>query len=91
MSALFEFLGTLVKRVFIAAFLIGGLLLGLLIAVKVLLVMMILRLFRGSPRPAAIRPVQGDVIEGEFSVVSPAQGRATILMGTPVKTVPRAP
>jgi hypothetical protein len=91
MSALFEFFALLVKRVFIAALLLGGLLLGLLIAIKVLLVMLILRLFRGAARPSVARPAQGNVIEGEFSVVSPPHNRATILMATPVKSAPRAP
>ena len=81
MSALFEFLGILVKRLFIAAFLIGGLLLGMLIAIKVLIVMTIVHLVRRLRGPrASARPAEGNVFEGEYSVVKPASNRATILM-----------
>lgn len=85
MSALFEFLGILVKRLFIAVFLVGGLLLGMLIAIKVLIVMAIVHLVRRlrGPRAAATRPTEGNVFEGEYSVVKPASNRATILMVQP--------
>lgn len=85
MSALFEFLGILVKRLFIAVFLIGGLLLGMLIAIKILIVMTIVHLvrrFRGPAKPPAASHA-GNVFEGEYSVVKPAANRATVLMVPP--------
>lgn len=93
MSALFDVLGTVVKRLFIAALLLGGLLLGLLIALKVLIVVMVLRLVRRFRGPVA-KPEAGNVLEGEFSVVKPVTERASVLMVEPptrAAPTPRAP
>ena len=79
MSALFDLLGIIVKRLFIAAFLLGGLLLGLLIAIKVLIVLAIVKLVRRFRGPRASAPI-GNVFEGEYSVVKPTADRATVLM-----------
>jgi hypothetical protein len=89
MSALFDFLGTLAKRLLIAAFVLGGLLLGMLIALKVLIVMGIVHLVRRLRGPR--RAGAGNVFEGEYSVVKPATTRATVLMVEPIKPSPGAP
>jgi hypothetical protein len=91
MIALFDFLGTLVKRLLIAVFLLGGLLLAMLIAIKVLIVMAIVRFFRGRRTPSS-PSAAGNVFDGEYSVVKPgAASRATVLMVEPSKTSSGAP
>ncbi len=90
MSALLDFVATVLKRLAIALFLVGGLLLGMLIALKVLIVVAIVHLVRRmrGPRP---RTEQGNVFEGEYSVVKPLASRASILMAAPTKPVSRTP
>jgi hypothetical protein len=84
MSALFDFLAILVKRLLIAVFLVGGLLLGMLIAIKVLIVVSIVHLVRRLRGPRAkAGSAKGNVFEGEYSVVDPDSNRATILMVQP--------
>jgi hypothetical protein len=91
MTALFDFFGTLIKRIFIALFLIGGLLLGLLIAIKVLIIFAVLRLIRAFRAPRA-KPAVGNVFDGEYSVVKPRTApRATVLMVEPRKTTSGVP
>jgi hypothetical protein len=90
MSALLDIVATVLKRLAIALFLVGGLLLGMLIALKVLIVMSIVHLVRRG-RGARPKPVPGNVFEGEYSVVKPGASRATVLMAAPSKPVSPAP
>ena len=91
MSSLFELFGLLVKRLFFAALLVGALLLGMLIAIKVLIVMAIVHFVRRLRGPRA-KPAPGKVFEGEYSVIKHTDSRATMLMGqAPTKTSPDAP
>lgn len=91
MIALFDFLGTLVKRTLIAVFLLGGLLIGLLIAIKVLIVIALVRLYRSLRGPSR-KPAVGNVFEAEYTVVNPVDRRATLLMVPPSKSAaPGAP
>ncbi len=91
MSDLLEFFGLLVKRLFIAALLLAGLALGLLIAIKVLIVMTVVHFIRRLRGPRA-KPAPSNVFEGEYSVVKPTSNRATMLMVlVPGKTAPDTP
>lgn len=88
MSGMFDVLGILFKRLFVAFFVVGGLLLGMLIAVSTLIAITVVQLVRRvrgprSPSPAA---GNGNVFEGEYSVVEPTEHRATILMVPPPKS-----
>lgn len=78
-DSFFGFIGTLLKRAFMAIFLLGGLLLGLLIAIKVALVIFIMRTwcaFRTSPTTSSSR---GQTLEGEYTVINPQPRSDTMI------------
>jgi len=80
LSSGFSFLIGLVKFALLATLLLAGLLLGLLITIKVLLVLIVIKIwrtFRTTPPPSQHR---GQVFDGDFRVVTPSPGRATVLM-----------
>ncbi|MGD9584719.1 MAG: hypothetical protein AB7V26_13760 [Lysobacterales bacterium] len=80
MPGLFVWMARLVKASLLALLLIGGLLIGLLIAIKVLLVFLLLRLWRRT-HPAAVRDGgTGQVFDAEFTVVPTPPGRASVLV-----------
>lgn len=81
MSGLFEVFGVLLKRLLVACFVVGGLMLGMFVATGTLLAISVVQFVRRLRGPRA-QPTaqQGNVFEGEYSVVKPSNDRATILM-----------
>jgi hypothetical protein len=81
---MFDALGILIKRLLLAFFVVGGLMLGMFVAIGTLMaitVMQLVRRLRGPQVQSAAS--QGNVFEGEFSVVKPDSNRASILMVPP--------
>lgn len=86
LSSGFGFLIGLLKVALMTGLLLVGLLLGLLITIKVLLVFALIKIWRTfhSTPPATKR--RGQVFDGDYHVVSPQAGRATVLMVAGSKT-----